>query len=85
MDWSKVDAGLAGALADDDASQRYDVFVHLAPGADPDVLVALGVVAPGEGAVRTARVSVADVARLTDQEGVRLVRLSGRLWPADGI
>jgi len=84
MDWSKVDAGLAGALADDDAGGRYAVFVHFDPGADPEVLGALGVAVTGHGDVRTATVSAAEVARLTDEAGVRHVRLSTRLHLADG-
>jgi len=84
MDWSKVDAGLAGALADDDAGRRYAVFVHLDPEADPEVLGALGVAAAGRGAVRTATVSAADVARLTDEAGVRHLRLSTPLHLTDG-
>lgn len=76
MDWSKVDAGLAGALADDDASRRYFVFVHLATGADPDVLAQLDITTSGQGTVRTATLSAAEVDRLTDHAAVSRLRLA---------
>lgn len=82
MDWSKVDAGLAGALADagDDEVQRLAVFIHLdAEGADRSFLAALDLEPPEKGAVCTAALSPADLDRLTEQPWVVRVRLSGPL------
>ena len=79
MDWSKLDAGLAGALAGEEAPRRYAVFVHLADDVAPEVLAQLGVEASGEGRVRTATVSWADVDRLSDQEWVSQLRMSTTL------
>jgi len=83
MDWSKVDARLAGALAAGDASSRHTVFIHLAPGAEPELLATLGVASAGEGAVRTATLSAAEVARLSDRDEVGFLRMSGPLRPSD--
>lgn len=80
MDWSKVDAALAAALADD-GGQRCTVLVHLTADVEPDLLKALGVSAAGEGLVRTATVSPTEVERLSDQPWVSLLRLSRRLGP----
>ena len=92
MDWSKVDAALAGALSAtpdhgwrrfEDATgaeRRLPVFVHVdADAADAVLLAELQVAGPPGGGVRTATLSPADVARLTDQPWVTQVRLSGPL------
>lgn len=84
MDWSKVDAALAGAMAEgSDAGRRYVVFIHLeARGAG--VLADLGLDGSGGGAVRTATVTAQQVDALSSHAGVRLVALS-RSLRADGI
>lgn len=82
MDWSKVDAGLAAALADDDPARRYTVFVHLVPEADADA-EPLGVDSAGDGPVRTATLSSAEIGHLSERAGVRLLRLSAPLKPAE--
>ena len=79
MDWSKLDAGLAGALAGEEAPVRFAVFVHLTHGAGPDVLAQLGIEASGEGRVRTANVSAAEVDRLSHQAWVSQLRISTTL------
>lgn len=83
MDWSKVDAGLAAALAEDKGpARRFVVFVHL----DPQAGGRLGdaeVEAAGEGPVRTATVSAEQVAALSDQGQVRRLVLSQPMRLAD--
>ncbi len=79
MDWSKLDASLAGALADEQAHRKYSVFVHLTVDVGPDVLAELGVEASGNGRVRTATVSADDVDRLSEQEWVSQLRMSTSL------
>ena len=83
MDWSKLDAGLAAAVAEDaDPTRRFVVFVHL----DPEgggVLTAAGVDAAGEGQVRTATLSALQVATLSDRDQVRRLVLSLPLRLAD--
>jgi len=81
MDWSKVDAALAGALADsvDPGERRLAVFVHVeVEQADASLLADLDVQAVG-GGVRTGTVSPAGVDHLTDQPWVTRVQLSGPL------
>ena len=81
LDWSKVDAALAGALADADAagSARLAVFVHVdVDRAEVSLLEELGVRASG-GGVCTGTVSPDGVDRLTDQSWVSRVRLSAPL------
>lgn len=77
MDWTKIDTALAGALDHADAGECLGVFVHVDLAVcDPDEdLAALG----GRGEVRTATVTVAQVADLTDQAWVRHLRWSGPL------
>ena len=72
-----MDAALAGALADSDADDRLAVFVHLGGLVDPDPvrLAELGDIG-GEGLVRTASLSRAEIERLSEQPWVRLLRLS---------
>ncbi len=84
MDWAKLDAALAGALAGScDSDSRFVVFIHLAPGAeDAAGLEELGVEAGGDGAVRTATVSGPQIGALSDLSGIRLLRLSRRLRAA---
>ncbi len=79
MNWSKVDAGLASALTDEGGPRRYAVFVHLAADADADVLADLGLEASGEGRIRTASVSAAEVDLLSDQEWVTRLTISTTL------
>ena len=86
MDWSKVDAALAGALAGA-GEARLTVFVHVDPeAADYSVLARLGVGECGRppGGVLTAEVSPDEVAALTDHPWVHRLRLSHRLRPLDG-
>lgn len=79
MDWSKVDAALAGALADA-GDRRLPVFVHLdAERADRALLAGLQVLLGEAGGVCTAHLSGDQVALLTDQSWVTGVRLSGPL------
>ena len=76
MDWAKVDAPLASALAAADEGDELSVFVHLDPeGLDAATLDRLGL----DGAVSTASLRPAEVAALTDEPGVRQVRLARRL------
>lgn len=79
MDWSKVDAGLAGALTGGGGSSRYAVFVHLTAGAGADVLAELGVEASGEGRIRTATLSASEVELLSDQDWVSRLTASTTL------
>ena len=84
MNWSKVDATLAGALADagadDRAQRRLAVFIDVDPEAvDLTVLAGLDVRKPEAGDVCTATLSATEVERLTDETWVRRVRSSGRL------
>ncbi len=83
MDWSKLDAGLAAALAEDaDPTRRFVVFVHL----DPEgggMLTGAGIDAAGEGQVRTATLSARQVATLSDRNQVRRLVLSFPLRLAD--
>lgn len=76
MDWSKLDAGLAAAVAEDeDPTRLFVVFVHLDPEGD-GVLAAAGIDAAGEGQVRTATLSALQVATLSDRDQVRRLVLS---------
>jgi hypothetical protein len=83
VDWSKLDAGLAAAVAEDaDPTRRFVVFVHL----DPEgggVLTGAGIDAAGEGQVRTATLSALQVATLSDRDQVRRLVLSLPLRPTD--
>lgn len=81
MDWSKLDARLALALAEDDPSSRFAVFVQVDPGADLDSL--LGVLEPGEGPVCTAALSPDEIGRLSEHPEIRKIGLSTRLRPVD--
>ncbi len=83
MDWSKLDAGLAGALADGKAGDRYVVFVHLVPTADPAAAPDLQGASTGDGSVRTAMVSAEDVDRLSERAHVSQIRLSRTLGLSD--
>lgn len=91
MDWSKVDAALAGALSDAvdgghrhgsgaDDGRRLPVFVHVVVGqADAVLLAALEVGGPPTGSVRSGTITAAAVEQLTDQPWVTRVQLSGPL------
>lgn len=81
MDWGKVDAPLASALAGASPDEPLSVFVQIDPSradVDADALDRLGL---GRDAadVSTATLSPAQLDALTDQNWVRYVRLSGRL------
>jgi len=84
MDWAKIDAALAGALADGDDSDRYVVFVHRVPGA-PTSVGATWEVVPGEGLVSTATLSESELDRLSEQAWVGRLGLSRPLGLADRI
>lgn len=90
MDWSKVDAALAGALSDAVAGgerdgagaigRRLPVFVHvLAAQADAVLLAELEVGGAPAASVRTGTLTPAAVGQLTDQPWVMRVQLSGPL------
>ncbi len=80
MDWRKIDAPLASALAGASDDDALPVFVHLDRArADGDVLDRLGLGVDEDGDVSTASLSRSDRADLTDQVWVRRVSLSGRL------
>ena len=79
MDWSKVDAALAGALAEGAAADRYVVFVHLDPAADLKPPAERPGAPAGDGPVRTATVSAAEVDQLSERADVRHLRLSRTL------
>lgn len=76
VDWSKVDAGLAAALAAEHPISHHAVFVHLDPGSDPDVLAELGVEVFGAGDLRTATLTAAEVDELSELACVSGLRLS---------
>lgn len=81
MDWGKVDAPLASALAGASPDEALSVFVQIDPSRgqiDGDVLDRLGL-GRDAGDVTTASLSPAQLDALTDEEWVRYVRLSGRL------
>jgi hypothetical protein len=81
VDWGKVDAPLASALAGASPDEPLSVFVQIDASrgdVDGDALDRLGL---GRDAadVSTATLSPAQLDALTDQDWVRYVRLSGRL------
>ena len=81
MDWGKVDAPLASALAGASPDEPLSVFVQIdRSGAtvDGDALNRLGLERDASG-LTTATLSPAQVDALTDEEWVLYVRLSGRL------
>ena len=81
MDWGKVDAPLASALAGASADEPLLVFVQIDPsqgGVDGEVLDRLGL-GPDLAEVSTATLSPSQLDALTDEEWVLYVRLSGRL------
>lgn len=85
MDWGKIDAPLASALAGAADDDPLPVFVHLDRSrADDEVLDRLGL-GLGDGDVGSASLSPADLAALTDQAWVRRVTLSGRLRLLDEL
>lgn len=86
MNWGKVDAPLASALARAAAGEELTVFVDLDRSqAEGDVLRRLGLGPGGEGegdgvgSLASASLLPAQVADLTDHPWVRRVTLSGRL------
>jgi hypothetical protein len=81
VDWGKVDAPLASALAGASPDESLSVFVQLDPSrgdVDGDALDRHGLGRDAAG-VSTATLSPAQLDALTDQDWVRYVRLSGRL------
>lgn len=81
MDWGKVDAPLASALAGASPDEPLSVFVDIDGSlgdVDGDALDRLGLGRDAAG-LSTATLSPAQVGALTDQHWVRYVRLSGRL------
>lgn len=83
MDWGKVDAPLASALAGASPDESLSVFVQIDPSrgdVDGDVLDRLGLGRGTDaGGLTTATLSPAQLDALTDEEWVGYVRLSGRL------
>ena len=85
MDYTKIDAALAGALeeARDPEARVLPVFVHLrsdASAVDRAALTGLGPAAgPTDEDVRTAVLSPREVSELSEQAEVLQLRLSGRL------
>jgi hypothetical protein len=76
VDWAKVDAPLASALAGAEEDDEFTVFVHVdAERADVATLERLRLV----GAVSTASLRRAELAALTDEPCVRQIRLARRL------
>jgi hypothetical protein len=81
VDWGKVDAPLASALAGASAEESLSVFVQIDPSrgdVDRSVLDRHGL-DPEPAEVSTATLSPAQLDALTDEEWVLYVRLSGRL------
>ena len=81
MDWGKVDAPLASALAGASGDEPLSVFVQIDKShgnPDGDVLDRLGLGRDANG-LSTATLSPAQLDALTDQDWVLYVRLSGRL------
>lgn len=85
MDYGKVDAALAAALADiadADADRReLSVFIHLDDPGDEgrEALTRMGVTGAAEHQACTATVSARQVADLSERPWVRQLRLSARL------
>lgn len=89
MDFAKVDASLAAALAAPGADahaggERLTVFVHLADDvgtAEREALARLGLDRAGdpEAATTTATLTPAQVAALSERPSVRRMQLSERL------
>lgn len=76
MDWAKVDAALASALAGAADDDQLAVFVHVdSRRAGEATLKRLGL----DGAVSTATLRPAEVAALTDEPCIRQIRLARRL------
>ena len=81
MDWGKVDAPLASALAGAAADEPLAVFVQIDRSratVDGDDLDRLGLGRDASG-ISTATLSPAQVDALTDEDWVLHVRLSGQL------
>lgn len=81
MDWGKVDAPLASALAGASGEEPLSVFVQIdraGAAADRAALARLGL-GPDPAEVTTATLSAAQLDALTDEDWVLYVRLSGRL------
>jgi len=85
MNWQKVDASLASALADvqDPDAAEFDVFIHTANNPGPTESTYLqglgaGNIASGRQII-TAKLSARAISGLSDQSWVRSLRLSRRL------
>jgi hypothetical protein len=82
VDWGKVDAPLASALAGAAADEPLAVFVQIdrsGAAVDGEVLDRLGLGRDAAGGLTTATLSPAQVDALTDEDWVLYVRLSGQL------
>ena len=80
VDWRKVDAPLASALAGAPDDESFAVLVHIDRSrADAKVLDQLGLERDDDREIEAMSLSVAELAALTDQPWVQRVRLSGRL------
>ncbi len=79
MNWGKVDAPLASALAGAADDEALPVFIQVDRSqADAEVLDRLGI-GNDDGDIGTTSLSPAQLAALTDEVWVRRVQLSGRL------
>jgi hypothetical protein len=79
VDWRKVDAPLASALAGAPGDQALPVFVQVDRSrADTEALDRLGL-GQDRGDLGTASLSPEELDALTDEDWVLYVRLSGRL------
>ena len=84
MDWSKVDAALAGAL-EGAGDRRLSVFVQVdTEQSDCTVLAEWHLDPAGPAGVATGELSADEVATLTEQPWLVRIQLSQRLRPLDG-
>jgi hypothetical protein len=88
MDYSKIDAALAAALANvqDRESPSMDVFVHAARPLNSDeiaFLEKLGISVDSGKTIFTARLSARAIEKLSRQRWVRYIKLSQKLQPLE--
>lgn len=81
MDWSKVDAPLASALAGAAADEPLSVFVQIDPSSVDKATRRRLRLTRAKGDMTTMTLPAAGVAALTDEAWVRRVRLSATLRP----
>ena len=80
VDWAKVDAPLASALAGAAPDDPLPVFVYLDRSrVDAEVLDQMGLGRDDDAEIGSASLCAAQVAALTDEAWVQRVHLSGRL------